>query len=236
MTRIVAIIQARTGATRLPNKVLSDICGKTMLERVVNRVARSKVDTVVVATSRNSMDDAIAGICQIKGWACFRGDEEDVLDRFYWAAIVYDADVIVRICADCPLIEPEIINAAIETFNYHKVDYVSNKLEPSYPLGLDVEVFTFGALKRAFEEDKKWREHVTPYIYLSNKFSLFPLTNIVNLSQFRWTVDTIDDLEFVRKIYGYFRRDDFTWLQVLELLNKHPEWIEINKSVEQKSV
>jgi len=234
--RTVAIIQARTGATRLPNKVLSDICGKTMLERVMVRVLRSKITTAIVATTRSSMDDAIVGLCKIKGWASFRGDEEDVLDRFYWAAIVYDADIVVRICADCPLIEPEIINAAIDTFNYHKVDYVSNKLEPSYPLGLDVEVFKFGALKQAFEEDKKYREHVTPYIYKSGKFSLFPLINIINLSQFRWTVDTPEDLEFVRKIYGYFRRDDFTWLQVLELLNKHPEWVDINKNVEQKTV
>lgn len=234
--RIVAILQARTGATRLPNKVMADIFGKTMIERVVTRVQRAKLDTVVIATTRNPMDDVIASMCNHKGWACFRGDEEDVLDRFYWASVVYDADIVVRICADCPLIEPEIIDAAIETFKYRKVDYVSNKLEPSYPLGLDVEVFSFGALKQAFEEDKNYREHVTPYIYKSGKFSLFPLTNIINLSQFRWTVDTPEDLEFVRKIYGYFRRDDFTWLQVLELLNKHPEWVEINKNVEQKTI
>jgi spore coat polysaccharide biosynthesis protein SpsF len=232
--RIVAIIQARTGATRLPNKVLSNIEGKTMLERVVTRVQRSKVIATVVATTRNPMDDAIYSMCQHKGWTVFRGDEEDVLDRFYWASVVYDADVIVRISADCPLIDPEVINYCIDWFLDRKVDYASNKIPHSYPLGLDVEVVKFSALERAYHEDKNYREHVTPYIYKNpGKFKLLPVMNVEDLSNMRWTVDTQEDLEFVRKIYGHFRRDDFNWREVVELLKKHPEWCEINKDVKQ---
>lgn len=234
MVRIVAIIQARTGATRLPNKVMSDICRKTMLERVVTRVQRSKVIATVVATTRNPMDDVIYQMCQYKGWTVFRGDEEDVLDRFYWASIVYDADVIVRVSADCPLIDPEVIDYCIAWFLDRKVDYASNKIPHSYPLGLDVEVVKFPALKRAFEEDKNYREHVTPYIYKNpGKFTLLPVMNTEDLSGMRWTVDTQEDLEFIRKIYSHFRRDDFNWREVVELLRKHPEWAEINKYIKQ---
>lgn len=236
--RIVAIIQARMGATRLPNKVMSDICGKTMLERVVTRVQKSKVIATVVATTRNPLDDAIYEMCQHKGWTVFRGDEEDVLDRFYWASIVYDADVIVRICCDCPLIDPAVINYCIDWFLDRKVDYASNKIPHSYPLGLDVEVIRFSALKQAFEEDKKWREHVAPYIYYNpGKFKLLPVMNTEDLSKMRWTVDTPEDLEFVRKIYGHFRRDNVNWREVVGLLRyDHPEWLEINQNVEQKQV
>jgi spore coat polysaccharide biosynthesis protein SpsF len=235
--RIVAIIQARMGASRFPNKVLSNIEGKTMLERVVTRVQKSKVIATVVATTRNPIDDAIEKLCKDKGWTVFRGDESDVLDRFYWASIVYDADVIVRICADCPLIDPEVINYCIDWYLNRKVDYVSNKIPHSYPLGLDVEVVRFSALRRAFEEDRNWREHVTPYIYKNpGKFTLLPVMNAIDLSGNRWTVDTPQDLEFIRKIYGHFRRDNFSWLEVIELLNKHPEWCEINKDVKQVQV
>ncbi len=234
--RTVAIIQARTGAIRLPNKVMADIFGKTMIERVVTRVQRAKLDTVVIATTRNPMDDAIASMCNHKGWACFRGDEEDVLDRFYWASVVYDADVIVRICCDCPLIDWEIINYAIDWYNHISVDYVSNKIPPSWPLGLDVEVIRFSALKQAWEEDTKYREHVTPYIYKSGKFKLLPIMNETDQSNYRWTVDTKEDLKFVRKIYDHFRHDRFSWIDVMKVLEKHPEWVEINKEIKQVQV
>ena len=167
--RVVAIIQARTGSTRLPGKVLEDLMGQPMLACVVNRTRRAKkLDAVVVATTTQPVDDAIVGLCKERGWPFFRGSEEDVLTRYYQAALAFKADVIVRITSDCPLIEPEIIDRVVNEFlvYYPKVDYVSNTLVRTFPLGLDVEVMSFGALKRAWQEDHNpaWREHATPYI------------------------------------------------------------------------
>ena len=240
--KVVAIIQARMGATRLLGKVLEDLAGQPMLARVVNRTRRAKtLNTTVVATTTQPADDVIINLCEMQGWPLFRGSEEDVLARYYNAASAFNADVIVRITADCPLIEPEIIDRSIGDFlSYHpEIDYVSNSLQRTFPRGLDVEVISFSALEKAWREDHNpaWREHVTPYIWRHP--DVFRIRNVANdrdYSFMRWTVDTIEDLTFVRKIYDHFQNDTFTWREVLHLLETHPEWLEINRHVQQKVV
>lgn len=240
--KIVAIIQARMGSTRLPGKVLLDLIGEPILVRVVSRSQRAMaLDEVIIATTVDPKDEAIVKLCSSRGWNYFRGSEEDVLDRYYQTAKRYNVDVIVRITSDCPLIEPEIIDLVVREYLHDRsLDYVSNTLSPrTFPRGLDVEAFTFEALERAWREDRNpaWREHVTPYIYRHpEKFRLKAVTNGKNLSHLRWTVDTLKDLEFVCRIYNYFGHDRFTWREVLALLEKHPEWLEINKDVVQKEV
>lgn len=240
-TTIVAIIQARMGATRLPGKVLEDVAGQPMLARVVSRTRRSNtLDTVVVATTTQPADDAIVSLCKERGWPFFRGNEDDVLDRYYRAGLAFKAGVIVRITADCPLIEPEIIDRLVSEFlsHYSQFEYISNILVRTFPRGLDAEVMSFDALKKAWQEDNNpdSREHVT--LYILRHPELFRIQNLANDSDYssmRWTVDTIEDLVFVRKIYEHFKNDSFTWREVLRLLETHPEWLEINKHVKQKA-
>lgn len=240
--KIMAIIQARYGARRLPGKVLEDLAGLPMLVRVVNRTSRArKLDNVVVATTAQKADDTIEGLCQKWGFTHFRGSEKDVLDRYYQAAQAFHADIVVRITADCPLIEPEIIDRVVGEYISLQPDvqYVTNTLTRTYPRGLDVEVMSFTALKKAWQEDRNpaWREHVTQYIrHHPEKFKACNVANETDYSHMRWTVDTIDDLTFVRRIYNSFNNDTFYWQEVLQLLEKYPEWLEINRNVQQKPV
>ncbi len=203
MSTVVAIIQARMGSTRLPGKVLCDICGESMLSRVVKRVRRaSLVDRIVVATSVEVADDAIEAECHKLGVSFFRGNESDVLDRYYQAALSCSAGIIVRITADCPLIDPTIINKVVGAFLDSKVDYASNTLVRTYPRGLDTEVMTLEALRVAWCMATKsyHRSHVTPYIYENPAlFKLLSVTGSANYSCYRWTVDTPQDLQLVSK-------------------------------------
>jgi len=241
--RIIAIVQARMGSTRLPGKVLKELLGKPMLTRVINRSQRSKlVDEVVVATTINPMDESIVELCEKEGYRYYRGSEVDVLDRYYRAALKYKGDVIVRLCSDDPLIDSEIIDMVVDEFlsHYPEADYVSNTF-PScgFPVGLYAEAISFSALGRAWREDNNpvWREHVTPYIYRHpEQFKLYSVKSEVDYSHMRWTVDTPEDLTFVRKIYEYFGHDNFSWKDVLRLLKLHPEWLEINQHIQQKMV
>ena len=239
--RIVAITQARMGSTRLPGKVLMDIGGETMLARVINRTLRAKsLAMVVVATTTLEQDDVILDHVGRLGIDTFRGDEEDVLSRYYEAAKFFDAEVIVRITSDCPLIEPEIIDNVVLAFLnvYPAVDYASNTLQRTYPEGLDVEVVSFAALKRAWHEatETYQRVHVMPYIYESpDLFHLLSVTGEVDYSGYRWTVDTLEDLEFVRAVYAALNNNDtFTWHDVLKLLAEKPKLVELNRHVQQK--
>jgi len=241
--RVVAIIQARMGSTRLPGKVLLDLAGKPMLARGVNRVRRTQaLDEVVVATTVQPADDVIVRLCAERGWLCFRGSEDDVLDRYYHAAVAHQADIVVRVTSDCPLIEPEIVDRAVwEFLNLQpEVDYVSNMLpRRTFPRGLDTEVIRFDALERAWREDVNpaWREHVTLYIRRNpDLFHIHGVTNKVDYSHMRWTVDTPEDLAFVRRIYNHFGHDCFSWREVIAVLEEHPEWLEINRRVKQKVI
>lgn len=224
---IVAIVQARMGSSRFPGKTLADLRGRPMLARVVERVQRADaVDRVVVATSTTPLDDPIAQFCRKEQISCFRGSEDDVLDRFYRAAKEQDADVLVRITADCPLIDAGVIERVIERFQRGDCDYVTNALRYTYPDGLDTEVFSMAALERAWREARKpsEREHVTPYLR-SGKFRAVNVESDVPLEKSqRWTVDHPADLEFVKKVYAAFDgRTDFEYQEVLQLLKGRPE-------------
>jgi spore coat polysaccharide biosynthesis protein SpsF len=239
--KLVGIVQARMGSTRLPGKVLRDLCGAPMLSRVVSRTLRSNaIDLAVVATTVDPADDAIEHLCVERGWHCFRGDEDDVLDRYYRTAVAYEADVVVRITSDCPLIEPKIVDQLVQEFMdlQPRVDYACNMLpNRTFPRGLDTEVMRFDALEKAWKEDTNpaWREHVTPYIWRhADLFTIHGLVNDEDLSHMRWTVDTEDDLNFVNHIYRRFSDDTFSWRQVLALLAQHREWLQINGHVAQK--
>jgi spore coat polysaccharide biosynthesis protein SpsF len=240
--KIVAIIQARFGSERLPGKVLKDIAGEPMLARVVNRTQRaSALDDIVIATTESVLDDVISELCESKSWKCFRGSELDVLERYYQAAVATQADIIVRITSDCPFIEPEVADLVIrECLNRQpSLDYASNTLPPrTFPRGLDTEVFRFDVLERAWREDQDpaWREHVTPYIYRNpESFSLYGVSNDVDYSTMRWTVDTPEDMAFVRCVYDYFGHDHFSWREVIAALEEHPEWGDFNQDVLHKT-
>jgi glutamate-1-semialdehyde 2,1-aminomutase/spore coat polysaccharide biosynthesis protein SpsF len=226
--RVVALIQARMGSTRLPHKVLADVAGRPMLWHVADRVRRAgRVHLVVIATSTRPTDDAIAQFCERYDIACFRGDENDVLDRFYQAARRFEAGVVVRITADCPMMDPAVIDRVLQTRADHGCDYATNTLRDTYPDGLDVEVFTFAALERAWHEAMKpsEREHVTPYLRLSGQFRLENVENTEAPSARgqRWTVDEPADLEFVRAVYqALAHMPGFGMHDVLALLEREP--------------
>ena len=241
--RVVCIVQARMGSSRLPGKVMMDLAGEPMLTRDINRVKRAKtLSEIVVATTVEPADDVIEDLCRRSDWVWFRGSEQDVLDRYYRAALTHKADTVVRITSDCPLIEPTIVDQVVGYFltNRRRLDYVSNRLpRPTFPIGLDTEVFSFQALQRAWQGDQNpaWREHVTPYIYMNpSMFRVEGITNDMDRSHMRWTVDTSEDMAFVRKIYERFGSDDFSWTDVLSVLEQNPDWLEINRHVIQKSI
>ncbi|MGD0212631.1 MAG: glycosyltransferase family protein [Terriglobales bacterium] len=239
--RVVAIIQARMGSTRLPGKVLKDLGGETVLARVVKRTRRAiLLDEVVVATSVLPADDAIVRECESLKVACFRGDELDVLDRYYRAAQKFAADAIVRITSDCPLIDPELIDATIRSGLDQRADYASNALIEMYPRGLGVEVCTVNALARAWSDGKEnyQRTHVTPYLYENQE--LFKVVSIIgeaDYSKYRWTLDTPEDLELIRAIYQHFgNRDSIRWIEVLDLMEARPDLAALNSHVRQKAL
>jgi spore coat polysaccharide biosynthesis protein SpsF len=258
--RTVAIIQARMGSSRLPGKVLLEIAGKPMLGRVIERTRRARtLDAVIVATTSDGSDDAVAAFCAALDVPCYRGSERDVLDRYYQAAWAQQADEIVRITADCPLIDSALVNQAVTTLVEGGYDFVANRLPPpfsrSYPIGLDVEVCTFAALEQAWREaDQAFqREHVLPFVYegvsLSSVhpglatgvsprgFSIAQLHNPIDYGRMRWTVDTPEDLDFVRQVYNRLgERSNFSWLDVLELLQREPDLAAINSSVHHKKM
>lgn len=236
---LVAIIQARMGSSRLPGKALKDLGGQTVLGRVVNRVRMAKLpERVVVATSIQPCDDVIVEECERLSVAYFRGNEADVLDRYYGAVQKFDAGAVVRITADCPLIDPELIDETVHAFRIQKADYATNALVITYPRGLDVEVFTSTALAAAWRctIESYQRVHVTPYFYENpNLFNIVSLSAEADYGNYRWTLDTPEDLEMIRRVYTHFgQRQDFGWREVLRLMESEPELAEINSHVRQK--
>jgi spore coat polysaccharide biosynthesis protein SpsF len=239
--KTVAVVQARTGSTRLPGKVLLPLNGRPLLSRVMGRAGRAtRIDEVVVATTTKTNDDVLVELAENEGWPIVRGSESDVLDRYVHAARARGADVIVRITSDCPLLDPTVVDATIAAQAEGLFDYASNSLEPrTFPRGLDTEVMTRDALERAWREDTSpaQREHVTPYIYRHPElFRLCRVPAPVDYSSHRWCVDTEADYELVRRVYEALDRDDFTWTEVLELLETHPDWLELNRGVTQRAV
>lgn len=231
----VAVLQARVGSTRLPGKVLADLAGRPLLARVIERAQAIRgVDTVLVATTVAEGDRPVMELARAAGAATFAGSEDDVLDRYYRAARQFQADVVMRLTADCPLLDPAMSVCVLERFLQGKVDYVCNTQPPTLPDGLDTEVFSFAALEQAWREARlaSEREHVTPYIWKHPvKFRLANVANPVDLSGLRWTVDEPQDLEFVRAVYGRLYREDespFGMGDVLALLEQEPSLCDIN--------
>jgi spore coat polysaccharide biosynthesis protein SpsF len=239
--KITAIIQARMGSTRLPGKVLMDFGGQSALSRVVRRLRRARLlQQIVVATSVAAADDAIAAECARLRVPCFRGSEEDVLDRYYQSARAWPSDAVVRITADCPLIDPEVVDQTIKAFLENYADYASNSIPETYPLGISAEVFTDDALEQAWRETRKdyEREHVTPFFYEHpDRFRIWSISAPENYSKYRLTLDTADDLQLIRAVYASFdNRDMMSWQEVVGLLERHPELAALNSHVVQKSV
>jgi spore coat polysaccharide biosynthesis protein SpsF len=245
--KIVAIIQARMGSTRLPGKVMKQLCDRTVLAHVIFRVrACPLVDEVVVATTTSPTDDVIVAEAEKWGAKWFQGSEEDVLGRYYGAAKEYNADLVVRVTSDCPLFDPEVLCQMLEYFATElpqglEMDYLSNTLNRSYPRGLDAEIFTFETLEKVFNKARLpyEREHVTPYIYEHpEQFSLHNQTWDEDLSAYRWTLDTPEDWQLISAIYSalYEEGNIFTTEQVLALLKQRPELELINWQVKQKEI
>ena len=238
--KTVIIVQARMTSTRLPGKVLLPLAGEPMLVRLLERLRRvQRAHGLVIATTTNATDDAIAALSAQRGVPCHRGSEHDVLSRYAEAARLHGADAVVRITSDCPLIDPVLIDQLIATFEAGDNDYVSNMLPPTWPYGMAVEVFSAAALAQAHAEATQAaeREHVTPFIYWHpERYRLRNVASPVDLSHHRWTVDTPEDYELVRRLFDHLMptHPQFTLADVLALLEAHPGWIAINQHIRQK--
>lgn len=240
--KVVAIIQARMGSKRLPGKILAPVAGEPLLAHIVNRISPAKlIDQLIVATTQSPNDNDVEKLMNKLNVPCFRGSEEDCLDRFYQAAKKYGADIIVRLTGDNPLIDSEFVDWMIEQYLLFSppYDYIDSALSKTFPVGLSVEIFSFLALTKAWKEEKniQLREHVTPFIYRQpNLFRIKCLVNPINYSHMRWTMDTPQDLVFIRHIFDHFGHDQFSWRDVIALLEEHPKWLEINQNIEQKII
>lgn len=233
--KVIALVQARMGSTRLPNKVMKPIGGIPMIELLLSRLSRAReVNQIVVATSVDVRNQPLIEHVRKLGYACEQGSENDVLDRYVQAARAHQADVVVRITGDCPLVDPELVDETIRRFKAANVDYFSNVSPPTYPDGLDIEVCTFKALEQASQTTSRPydREHVTPYIRESGKFSTAAMQHGEDLSALRWTVDEPTDFAVIEKVFHYFHpRTDFSWREVLDLQRQQPDIFDINQHI-----
>jgi spore coat polysaccharide biosynthesis protein SpsF len=239
--KITAIVQARMGSTRLPGKVLMDLGGETVLARVLRRLGRAtRIHEMVVATTDTASDDEIETACARLHISCFRGSEHNVLARYMRTAEQFRSDLIVRVTADCPLVDPEVVDGVGAACITKGVDLSFNDVPNTFPRGLDVEAFTMDALRKVEDmaDEAYQREHVTPLIYeRTDIFRTYSVKGDRELSHLRWTIDTPEDLQLTRAIYAHFEnRDDFGWQEALELVDCHPELADINAHIAQKPV
>ena len=234
--KVTCIIQARTRSERLPNKVLKEIENLPMICHIINRVKKAKnIDQIILATSNTDTDKILLDIAKKFKIIGFAGDEKDVLDRFYNAAITYAANPIVRITGDCPLVDPILLDKMVEFYQANDYDYMSNTIERTFPDGLDIEIFSSEVLKISNKE-AKWlseREHVTPYILKNqNDFRIYNYKNKQNLSNLRWCVDEEDDLIMIRKIFQEMRPNQFfSTDDALKIILKRPDISKINSGI-----
>ena len=233
--KVAALVQARMSSTRLPGKILRSIVGKPMIELVLARLSQSnELDEIVVSTTKNPEDDELQSLVESLGYRCTRGSELNVLERYYESAKFISADVVVRITADCPLIDSEMVDRCVKDFKSSNVDYFSNTNPRTYPDGLDIAVMKFKSIEKANNEtvSKFDKEHVTPYIQASKSFTKSSLKHDEDLSELRWTVDESEDLVVVKNIFEYFSPNiNFTWLQVLELYRQKPGLFLANQKI-----
>jgi len=235
----IAIIQARMGSTRLPGKVLTVFAGKTALEHCVARTrACAAVDDVIVATTTVPGDDALVDACRAHGWRWFRGAEHDVLDRYYQAAREVGATDIMRITSDCPLTDPDVLAALVARYRAEAADYASTSWpRATFPIGISAELVRFDVLERAWREDGNpgWREHVTPYLYRHpDRFRIVGLGADRDYSHHRWTLDTPEDAELIRRLFDHFAGRWFGWRDALAVVEANPTWQAINAEVVQR--
>lgn len=236
---ICVIVQARMGSTRLPGKIMKEILGKPLFIHVLERVKRMKTkDNIIIATTTLKEDNTIAET--VKDYdrtiTLYRGSSQDVLDRYYRAAICYEVDTIVRITSDDPLIDPKISDMVVETFLKNCCDYCCNNMPRTYPYGLDTEVFSFESLERTWKEAHAphEREHVTPYMRENpDTFRLLNVQHTRDLSNLRWSVDYPEDLTFVTEVYKrlYPQKPIFSMEDILDVLDKEPWLIKINEMI-----
>jgi len=229
-------------STRLPGKIMKQVCGRSLLDYHVSRLLKSRrIDRLVVATTFNATDDPVEKFCREANIACVRGPEQDVLARYYQALQEFPADIIVRVTSDCPLIDPELLDQVIYYYMSHRDQYDYITLgATNFPRGLDVEVFSAQALEKAFSygHDAHHREHVTPYIYREeSEFNcgVFPSDN--QLGHHRWCVDEAADFDLIMKILTAFEgRDNFSWQECRAFLDKNPDLALINSAIKQKDL
>ena len=230
---IIAIVQARMGSTRYPNKVMKSICDTPMIGLLLKRLSKTKrINKIVVATSEDLRNDELIQYVHELGYSVYQGSENDVLDRYYHTAKNEKADIVIRITGDCPLIDPQLVDDVINYILEKKLDYVSNTILPTYPDGLDTEAFTFQALEKAWLKANKPfdREHVTPYIKNTNVFKSENIKYEIDCSDKRWTVDEPEDFEVIEKVFEYFSPNiNFSWLDVLKLQNNNPRLFQPNQ-------
>lgn len=235
---ILAVLQARFSSSRLPGKIMLPLLGEPMLIRQIERIRRSRrIDRLIVATSTDSSDDPLAELCRARQIDFFRGSLEDVLDRFYRAALAVNPDQVVRLTGDCPLTDPAVIDAVIDFCVAGGFDYASNALAPTFPDGLDVEVMKFSCLREAWKLANlpSQREHVTPYIYQqSEKFKIGSYRREPDISFLRWTVDEMRDFQLVGRVYEalYPLNQAFSTDDILAYLARHPELQGFNATIE----
>jgi spore coat polysaccharide biosynthesis protein SpsF len=239
---VIGIVQARMGSSRLPGKSLAPLAGRPMLEVLMERVLPSRrVNHWIIATTQLPMDNAIEELAQRVGVTCFRGSENDCLDRYYRSARQANARTIVRLTGDNPLMDRSFVDWSVEQFlqSNPPVDYIESSTSKTFPLGLSLEVISFPALEIAWRDDPSpdTREHVSPYIYQHpDLFRLGNLRGPYDYSHMRWTVDTEADLQFVRIVFENFGRTDFSWLEAAQRIEQHPEWLDINRHVAQRTL
>ena len=232
MRKIGVIVQARMGSKRLPGKIMKEIINKPMIEYLLNRISNSKtINEIVVATSDKRENLEFIDFLKHKNIKYYIGDEEDVLSRYYLTAKKYNFTDIVRVTADCPVIDPKVIDNTVKKYIKDDVDYTSNIFPRSFPKGLDTEIFSFESLKKAhIESNSEYdREHVTPYIRESGNFKISNLSLNKDYSNYRLTVDWAEDFKLIDKVFNFFKPNIFfSWIEVVDLFKKNPELILIN--------
>ncbi len=240
--RIVAIIQARMGSTRLPGKILKKVNDRPLLSYQLERLQQSNyINDLVITTTMHEKDDLIVEFCKKNNILWFRGSEKDVLARYYETAKTFKADAIVRITSDCPIIDVQVVDKTIQYFVDNNYEYVSNTVDRTYPRGLDTEVFTFEALEKAYKDAvmERDREHVTAYFYTNpDVFKISSVRNETDYSKYRWTVDTEEDFQLIKNIIEKLYNDNpnFTFHDTVKLMEANPDWFYINAHIEQKKL
>lgn len=237
MNNIVAIIQARSGSTRLQNKIFADICGKPLIFHVVDRLKHSKrLNDIIIATTENANDNSICDWALANNIKCFRGDEHNVLNRYYETAVHYGINNIVRITADDPFKDPLLLDDMIDYYFRNDADLLTNNAPPTFPEGMDMEIFSFNALEKAEKNVQSdfQKEHVTQYFYQNkNQFSIENYSQSIDRSFLRWTIDTQEDLDMVRMVYKelYKPSELFISQAIYTLIDKYPFFAKMNQLV-----